>query len=239
MNLSMQHSAIIGILTIIWIVLACVALAPMAKADEVGSPIRLGDDTVGRISSVELQSDREDPSKLLLRIGAKFDSFARDFDRIVKGMGNMGSCSDRFFWIGNTKVRSAGSVLTLTSRARYEKWACMKAFGKPIKSRLLRITRSVNWHIGVNTGPLDAIELRATVDDIKNFPNWIEGWFGHMGTKFKIPIPENCGKCKCTKVQSALQPNLKNVSFVRSGESVRMDLEFSLNQNLAGALQCM
>ena len=67
-------------------------------------------------------------------------------------------------------VREAGAALRLTSRVRYEQWACSSLDN----ARLLRETRAVQWSVRVPRAPIERVVVAAALEDIVDFPDSVE-----------------------------------------------------------------
>ena len=144
-----------------------------------GSAVTLEGRQVGTIESIDIWTDPGNAARFNVVVKASFADFAADLDRFLEGKGIFQNrCSRRIYWVGDSAVIGAGSALHLSSRVRYEQWAC-SSLGD---ARLLRETRSVRWSVSVPRAPLDRIAVTAALDDIVDFPDAAERMFGLRGT---------------------------------------------------------
>ena len=200
-------------------------------------PISYQNQQIGTITNLDIKGDSSDSSRLLLSLSAKFSSFGTNLDRILTRRGNLGSCTKRLYWTGDTSIlRSTGAALQLRSRARFELWYCDDFFGS---GRLIRDTKSLSWLAYIEPAPINEIHLVARVQNIRNFPNWIERWIGELERKIRIPIPITCGSCSCTDMFDSLNARLSSINFTHEGQAVEMNAVFSISGNLTVALRCL
>ena len=228
----MKFIVTIAITIMIW-------ASPSLASNNVQLDIRYKQRSIGSITEVRLEGDKKDPSRLLIYVTGKFNSFAKDLDDTLRKMGNFGSCTQRLFWTGSTSIRGTGKVLSLSSRARYEKWYCKRILGRWIRSRIFRDTKTINWVVYLQPGQLDKIAVVAELQNIKNFPNWAEKWVGEIKKEIKIPIPVSCGKCNCSKFATSLQPNLEKTEFSQTSTSIQLKFVLSVRGELTELLKCL
>ena len=180
---------------------------------------------------------RGDPSTVLLRVEARLTAFADVLDQVLGARGNIGSCSRRLYWVGETSVRGYGDALSLSSRVRYEQWIC----GFLGDHRILRDTKTVEWRLFVEADRLDSIRISAQVENVRNFNNALERRLGlRVREDIAIPLPTDCGTCNCDQITEALQPALEEVRFESAGEGdVRVVVTFSAANDLTDILRCL
>ena len=190
-----------------------------------GTAITLEGRQVGTVESIDLWNDYGDTDRVNLVVKASFPAFEADVDRYLRGRGFFRNrCSRRIYWVGDTSVLEAGSVLRLSSRVRYEQWACT-SLGD---ARLLSETRSVHWSLYVARAPLSEVAVTATLDDIVDFPDTVERMFGlRVREEIPIPIPPACGACDCSAVIELLQPAFEAIAFSDQGDRMEVTTTFS------------
>ena len=208
-------------------------VATGANGEEI--PITFKETIIGSMSEAKIESANADRIVVSISINFEFDRAIKAFDNYLKKRGDfIKGCSKRLYWAGGTKIREAGKILKLSSRVRYEQWTCTKIFGKRLKTRLFRDTKTVHWQLRFDKKEWKII---AHLENIKKFPGSLEKWFG---LKFKkeidIPVPQNCGKCPC---EETFQPKLKRSNFSQSSDgNVVLDLAVSFENDLVRVAQC-
>ena len=185
-----------------------------------GAAITLEERQVGTVESIDIWNDYGDLDRMNVVVKASFPDFAADVDRYLQGRGLFRNrCSRRIYWVGDTAVLEAGSVLRLSSRVRYEQWAC-SSLGN---ARLLSETRSVHWSVSVARAPIGEVAITATLDDIVDFPDGVERTFGlRVREEIPIPIPPTCGRCDCSEVLEQLQPAFEAIAFFDRGDRMEV-----------------
>ncbi len=164
-----------------------------------------------------------------------FDNLPHVVDSKMKALGNMGSCSRRVYWAGNTKVKGRGETLQLSSRVRYEQWACSKIFGNWLRTRIFRDTKTVLWSLFLDWKEEPVVT--AQVDNIKNFPDWVEEKLSLRHRKdLRFKIPRQCGACSCSDVKAELKPKLDSVSFSGASQEVTLKASISFNNLSIGEI---
>ena len=193
---------------------ACVLLAgaPFVTAGAIhGTAITLEGRQVGTVESIDMWNDPSNSARVNIVVKASFGDFPATVDRYLGGRGLFQNrCSRRIYWGGDTAVLEAGAALQLSSKVRYEQWAC-SSLGN---ARLLRDTRSVHWSVYVPRAPIDQVAVIATLDDIVDFPDGVERMFGlRVREEIPMPLPPECGKCDCALIVESLQPVLEAIAF--------------------------
>ena len=200
-------------------------------------PISYENQQIGTLTNFQIEGDSSDSSRLLISLSAEFNSFGTNLDRILGARGNFGSCTKRLYWTGNTSIlRSTKSAMQLRSRARFELWYCDDFFGS---GRLLQDTKTLNWLAYIEPSSINDLHLVARIQNIRNFPNWIEKWIGELERKIRIPIPISCGSCNCTDMFESLNARLSSITFAHEDQAVQMNAVFSISGNLTVALRCL
>ena len=207
---------------------ACVlaVAAPFALGGAIqGSAITLEGRQVGAVESIDMWSDPGNTARVNVMVKASFDDFEADLDRYLDGKGYFQNrCSQRIYWVGDTAIREAGTALRLTSRVRYEQWAC-SSLGE---ARLLRETRAVQWSVRVPRAPIERVVVAAALEDIVDFPDAVERMFGlRVSEEIPIPLPERCGTCDCDEVVELLKPVFEAIAFTDRGD--RLEITFTLS----------
>ncbi len=205
---------------------ALIAACPFATAGAIhGAAITLEGRQVGTVENIDLWSDYGGADRMNIVVKASFPDFEADLDRYLRGKGLFQNrCSRRIQWVGGTSIRETGAVLRLSSRVRYEQWAC-SSLGNV---RLLSQTRSVHWSMYATRAPIDEVAVTATLDDIVDFPDRMERMFGlRVREQIPIPLPPACGKCDCAKVIEWLQPAFEAIAFSERGGRMEVTTTFS------------
>lgn len=130
--------------------------------------------TVDFTSLPELQGDR-----LAMGLRIEVPTLFAHLDAIATARGNMGSCSRRLYWIGPTRLTriDANGAVRLTSRVRYEQRTCGRikiTWGRT--TRQVELTLRPEW-IAENR----SVRLNYRIDNIRNFPNWLESLLRELG----------------------------------------------------------
>ena len=195
--------------------------------------------TIGSIDGLKLGSDPNDASTLVVRLTANFPSFTHALDHILVTRGNLGSCSKRLYWVGNTSIREDGASLALSSRLRYEQWAC----GLPIigDKRIFRDTKTVDWRVFVVPALLDNLRVTAQVENVRNLQNDLEERLDlRVREEISIPLPAYCGVCECSEIMDALRPTVEAAQFSHvEDDMMRLTISFSMASDLSRALDCL
>lgn len=176
----------------------------------------------------------EDVDRLVVTTPIEFHSFTGTVDAYLQGRGDfIDGCSKRLYWAGDTSIRGTGEILKLSSRVRYEQWICAKIFGKRLKTRLFRDTKTVHWNLYLDK---EKLKIVARLKDIKNFSDSLERRLGLTFEKeIDIPVPEKCGKCQCDK---AFDPRLERSNFDQSSGKVVLGMTVSFKIDVATAAKC-
>lgn len=176
-----------------------------------GTAITLEGRQVGTVESIDMWTDPGDAARVKVVVKVSFDELAATVDWYLAGRGFFQNrCSRRIYWVGDTEVIDAGAALQLSSKVRYEQWAC-SSLGD---ARLLRETRNVLWSVYVGRAPIDRVSVTATLDDIVDFPDGVERMFGlRVREEIPIPLPATCGTCDCAAVVETLQPVFEALTF--------------------------
>ena len=214
-----------------------IANAQSSDTDNSGKTIRLGGVSVGTIESITIDKQDQGP-RVTISIKARFPDFANSLDGILNDRGNLGKCHQRFYWRGRTSVISGGESLTMTSRVAYEVWTCGDVFGNV---RWVGDARNVDWTLFVRPAPLDQLYISARVNDIRGWPNWIEGAFGVRITEnMEVGLPASCGTCSCMDVMKSVRPRFDDSEFsVEKDGTVFVAATLSVNNDvLTKVLAC-
>lgn len=198
----------------------------MASAGAIhGTAITLEGRQVGTVENIDMWSDGSNADRINIVVKASFDNFAADVDRYLDNKGFFQNrCSRRIYWVGDTAVLETGSALRLSSRVRYEQWAC-SSLGD---ARLLRETRNVHWSVSVPRAPIESVAVTAALEDIVDFPDLVERTFGlRVREDIPIPLPETCGRCECAYVIEKLGPVFEAVTFAGRGRRMEVTATFS------------
>ena len=195
--------------------------------------------TIGSIGQVEIvDDDSGDPARLFLRVTTQLDhTLLSQLDNYLMGQGDFEKdhWSQRLYWVGGTSVLNAGNALRLSSRARYEKWA--RAWFA--KTRLLQDTKTIHWELFVKPATINNLSVSARLVNIKNFPGFLEKWLGlRIQGDINIPLPTDCGPCKCSELVNKLKPKMESASFTQVNGAIRLNTMFSGKKDLAGVLEC-
>ena len=174
-------------------------------------------DRIGKLE-VKIDEDSLIRERIQSELIVHFDNLPDFIDDFITSKGDLPrSCSKRLYWVGNTHVRNTGRNLDLSSRVRYEQWLCAW-----LKTWLFRDTKTIDWHLEIQWGRRDSSEriLVAQVDNIRNFPNWLEDWLGlRFRKKVSFSIPKRCGKCLCSEIETVADPQLGSVNFSTDSSS--------------------
>ena len=201
--------------------------APFVTAGAIhGTAITLEGRQVGTLESIDMWTDQGTAERVNIVVKASFGDFAADMDRYLDGRGFFQNrCSRRIYWLGDTAVLEAGAALRLSSKVRYEQWAC-SSLGN---ARLLRDTKRVHWSVSVPRAPIDqVVAVTAALDDIVDFPDAVERMFGlRVREQIPIPLPPECGKCDCSLIVESLQPVFEAIAFSYRDGRVEATATFS------------
>lgn len=197
-------------------------------------PIKFKGQKIGSVFTEKIKIS-EDADRIIVATPIEFDSITQAIDNYLKKQGDfIDGCSKRLYWVGGTSIRETGKVLKLSSRARYEQWSCTKIFGKRLKTRLFRDTKTVHWELFFDQ---EKSKIIARLTNIKNFPGSLERWFGLTFEKeIDIPVPEQCGKCSC---KETVDPKLERADFSQPSDGkVVLEMAVSFKKDFAMALRC-
>lgn len=210
------------------------ALLPSTATAEVPQ-IKIDGQEIGVLEDIDISGgDNDDRTRITLT--ARFWNLPRDLDANLKARGNiLGKCSQRLYWVGNTRITEYGPILRLTSRLRYEQWLCSSLF----KTRLLRDTKTVRWSVFINPSSLADLSVHIRLDDVVNFPDDLERWFDlRIQRSIPIPIPQTCGRCPCSYITQETGPTFDSVNFAAHNDHSIATVAFSLSE-LSKALACI
>ena len=200
-------------------------------------PIEFSGITFGAIEEIRVDSNNSD--RIIFTTIIRFDSITAHLDNYLRNQGNFSNrCSRRLYWSGNTSIRGTGTILKFSSRARYEQWLCSKLG----KAKLFRDTKNLHWELFFRQNGKE-FEVVARLNNIKNFPNFLEKAFRLRIEKgIKIPIPKRCGQCWCKDIQENLNPQLERADFSQRPDGkivLEAAISFSLQQNLIQLTKCL
>lgn len=111
----------------------------------------------------------------------------RDLDARIGTRGNLGSSRNRLYWVGPTRLRGVAkdTTILLTSRARYESWTIVKVFGKKLKNKNFRATKTVDFLLRPSwDAARDRLSLDYEIQGMRNFPGEIEQQLKRHGVEF-------------------------------------------------------
>ena len=205
----------------------------------------------GTLEQIRIAAHQDDPSRLSVNVAARFDDFANALDNQMRAQGDLdGSCSTRLFWRGGTRAYRGGRSLLIETSIRYEKWIC--AFGKR-RIRLIGASPRIQIRLSIDSGAIESgFRTRATLINIRNFPNWLErlvDWLGrtlfggglHITQALNVPVPwrELGSPCSWSEVVRKVDPRLEETLFTPQGDDVLLTLTLSANRDLAAASGCL
>ena len=190
-----------------------------------GTAITLDGRQVGTVENIDMWTDPGDAARVNVVVKASFDELAATVDWYLAGRGFFQNrCSRRIYWVGDTEVIDAGVALQLSSKVRYEQWAC-SSLGD---ARLLQQTREVHWSVTVPRAPIERVVVAAALENIVDFPDAVERTFGlRAREEIPIPLPEQCGNCDCAHVVELLKPVFEAITFADRGDRLEITATLS------------
>ena len=211
---------------------------------ELDQSIDYNDKTVGTVDRIVVSAHETDSSKLSVAVSARLPSFTATLDSVLGGRLPGGSCSGRTFWLGGTRILSAGSNLRIATRIRYEQWICASF----LRTRIARAHQTVVLRLSIDPGPLNALEIKAVIEDvdIDNVPGWLEDillrWAkvpNVYSYPFPIPWDATGSSCSLAEVMRTLSPRLERAHFSQNGDEVRVVVSISIDRDLTEARGCL
>ena len=167
------------------------------------------------LGNVRLEPDPSGNERMRVHVEVEVEGFLAAIDQQISGALTH-SCSRRPYRAGGTRILAAGDHLWLSTPMRYEQWVC--AF---FKTRLFRTTFDTEWSIRVNSpARLDNLRLTAGFENARGIPGEVEQWFDlqeRLRTSIDIPIPTECGACRCSDLVKALDPIAERFTFEDRG----------------------
>ncbi len=189
------------------------------------------------LGNVRIVPDPSDGERMRILVEAEVEGFLTAVDQQISAALTH-SCSRRPYRAGGTRILTAGDHLSLSTPVRYEQWVC--AF---FKTRLFRTTFDTEWSIQVNSpARLDNLRLTAGVENLKGIPGEVEQWFDlqeRLRTSIDIPVPTDCGPCRCSDLVEALDPIVKKFTFEdRGGGNLLVKGDLSTSNDVTRLVQC-
>ena len=190
------------------------------------------------VEGIRVEADPNDPDRFLVFVDTVIEDLPGQIDKQMGGRLGV-SCSRNVYWDGQTRIRSGGSSIQLSTRIRYEHWVCAI-----LKTRLFRKTFDVEWTIRVNEpARLENLVFTAQLRNIRGVPGELEQWFNlqeRIRRDVRIPIPADCGRCQCSSLIEDLTPIAEQFEFeVRDGVDIVVKGVFSASSDLSGVVQCL
>lgn len=217
-----------------------------AETQDADQDIGFGGEVIGKVEQIRLEASSNDPSRLILRLGARINALAGILDRVLGARENFtDSCRTRLYWSGSTSIESYGENLDLSSRVTYESWTCIRIpfTGKYIKTRNLQATKTVKWRLFIEPGRVDQLKINPRVMNVKSVATWIENLLDlRVQESVVIPLPAECGRCSCEKIVADHNLSLRSVRFENAGNNavrvVRVVVLFSVPRDLTDFARC-
>lgn len=115
----------------------------------------------------------------VINIGVNFKVTINDItsmiDKTLKKKGNLGSCSKRVYWKGNTKIVSAGkNKIVFESKIQFKSYTCGKVLGKKFTAKLGSKTQTIKWDLTLSKKKNGKLNFKWNVQDVDNFPGSLE-----------------------------------------------------------------
>lgn len=189
------------------------------------------------LSNVRFEPDPGGNGRMRVHVEVEVEGFLAAIDQQISAALTH-SCSRRPYRVGGTRILAAGDHVWLSTPMRYEQWVC--AF---FKTRMFRTTFDTEWSIRVNLpARLDDLRLTAGFENAKGIPGEVEQWFDlqeRLRTNIDVPIPTECGACRCSDLVEALDPIAEGFTFEdRGGGNLLVKGEFSTSNDVTGLVQC-
>lgn len=185
--------------------------------------------TVGMVQSLRIAAGRLTVDAVL---------FPELFTVLDSTMGRRGDLeqdhwSRRIYWIGNTRVLSAvgqeADHLRLSTAIRYEQWTRVDLLFDTLKTRLFRVTKTVDWKFWIPEAVLSNIALYAKVINIRDFPDWLENELDlRLTESFGLTLPVGCGSCNCEEFANRAGVKFAGATFIRTEDS-RVAVQFAFD----------
>ena len=204
-------------------------------------PFEYQETRFGTVEQVRIASDEDDPSRLAVRVAVRMEDFLDTLDTYLRGLGDLraSKCSQKLFWLGDSRINRTGRRLQLRSRIRYEQWTCI--FGKrQIRWFVYRANVDIDFY--VNSAPIDELQLTYRPVNLQYLPRWLE-WLLDLRRPVSMPLPipwRTLGSsCSLSQVARTLDARLEQVRFTREGNDMLLELDLSMDNNLAVASGCL
>ena len=202
------------------------------------------DKTVGTVERIVVSAHENDSSRLSVAVSATLPNFTATLDEVLGGQLPGGSCSQRTYWLGGTRILSVGSNLRIATRMRYEQWICASF----LRTRIARANQTVALRLSIDPGPLNALAIKAVIEDIDidNVPGWLEDILLRLAKvpsvySYPFPIPWDAtgSPCSLAEVMRTLSPRLESARFSKNGDDVRVVVTISIDRDLTEARKCL
>ena len=217
------------------LVLILPLLVPVSGSAQHGIPIPYEGRNIGFVEIVGITNDDRN-SRVLLDLSARFPEFPSELDRAMGAKGNLGRSTHRFFWVGRTHIVSSGPVLRMATRVRYEWWPDL-VLGR---TRALRDTKTVDWHVFVVPSEFDKLQIGFTIDNIRGLGNDLERLLrARITRQTGINLPARCGACSCEDIFAEVGPTVETVRFSHVSTNVTLRVTISLAANMPAVTRCI
>lgn len=189
------------------------------------------------LGNIRIEPDPSGNERMRILVEAEVEGFLTAVDQQISAALTH-SCSRRPYRAGGTRILTAGDDLWLSTPVRYEQWVC--AF---FKTRLFRTTFDTEWSIRVNSpAKLDNLRLTAGFENAQGIPGEVEQWFDleeRLRATIDIPVPTDCGPCRCADLVEALDPIVEAFNFEdRGGGNLLVKAEFFTSNDVTRLVQC-
>ena len=227
-------STIAVLIIVVW---CLVSSSPLSAASAYGGqPIRIEGRKIGWVKPFDIELDESKPRQTI-ELSAVFPNFSAALDAHFSEKGNLRSCSNRFYWRGDTSIDRIGHDMRLSSDVAYEKWNCEG--GAMFTFKIFGVVGTIDWILEIRPAPLQRLYIDARVTNIRGVDNNIEKLFGlRFSESIPIPLPPKCGICTCTNLAANLDANLSSVNFSRMEDDIILTAKFSASSDIGNLFAC-
>ena len=221
-----------------------------------GRDIRLGGETIGRVEQMTLRPSLADLSRLELAVRARFraDRVGQALDEHldlvldeIRRRNNLGTCSRRLEWAGQTQVSASSEGLQVSRAVRYEQWVCLV-----VRTRIYGDNGIAHLRVVVGLDPVDGFVVSATLErleGVSRLTEFLVRIFANVGTalesdaeyRFAIPIPWAATGSPCTLSEMVEESDLRfeGTTFSQESGDILVTATISLAGDLSDSSGCL